>query len=67
MTEEDEPEIATLTASPDAETTILFTSHPEQGTHFRYMLQKKLAISPPCSIFKLHLVSFQSYIFIFAL
>lgn len=26
-----EQEIPTLTASPDAETTILFTSHPEQG------------------------------------
>ncbi|CAB3983072.1 translocon-associated subunit alpha isoform X2 [Paramuricea clavata] len=30
VTEEEEPEIPTLTASPDAETTILFTSHPEQ-------------------------------------
>lgn len=29
--EEEEQEIPTLTASPDAETTILFTSHPEQG------------------------------------
>ncbi|XP_046843328.1 translocon-associated protein subunit alpha-like [Xenia sp. Carnegie-2017] len=28
--EEEEQEIPTLTASPDAETTILFTSHPEQ-------------------------------------
>jgi hypothetical protein len=39
MKEEDEPEIPTLTASPDAETTILFTSHPEQGM---YWLQNKV-------------------------
>lgn len=31
MTDEEEPEIPTLQASPDADTTILFTSHPEQG------------------------------------
>lgn len=31
MTDEEEPEISTLQASPDADTTILFTSHPEQG------------------------------------
>ena len=37
MTEEDEQEIPTLTASPDAETTILFTSHPEQG--IRYIVE----------------------------
>ncbi|XP_028391715.1 translocon-associated protein subunit alpha-like [Dendronephthya gigantea] len=30
VTEEEDLEIPTLTASPDAETTILFTSHPEQ-------------------------------------
>ena len=43
MTEEDEPEIPTLTASPDAETTILFTSHPEQGICFAIKQKQRMS------------------------
>ena len=38
MTEEEDLEIPTLTASPDAETTMLFTSHPEQGCKHSHLL-----------------------------